>query len=194
MPEACRRRSEGAVSRLPAARRAGGPAGAAGQGGVARLPAARPASARARPAGRVAERGPRLRDADPAREGRAGELAAGRSDRSARPQGVRADRGRACAGHGVAGRHELAEARTGGVPSQAGRRRGGRARRPGAARGCAAARAPGRVGRRAAGGAGRGRTARSPGCCSRAWCCRLQADLRWLEACAQYWTSTKERS
>ena len=23
---------------------------------------------------------------------------------------------------------------------------------------------------------------------------RLQADLRWLEACAQYWTSTKERS
>ena len=23
---------------------------------------------------------------------------------------------------------------------------------------------------------------------------RLQADLRWLEACAQYWTATKERS
>jgi hypothetical protein len=22
---------------------------------------------------------------------------------------------------------------------------------------------------------------------------RLQADLRWLEACAQYWTTTKER-
>ena len=23
---------------------------------------------------------------------------------------------------------------------------------------------------------------------------RLQADLRWLEACARYWTETKERS
>ena len=95
---------------------------------------------------------------------------AGGSDGSARPQGVRADRGRACAGHGMAGRHQLAEARTGGVPSQAGRRRGGRARRPRAARGRAATRAPGRVGRRAAGRAGASRTARSPGCCSRAWC------------------------
>ena len=95
----------------------------------------------------------------------------GGSAGSARPQGVRADCGRACAGRGVAGRHQLAEARTGGVPSQAGRRRVGRARGPVRARRCPAPRVVGRVGRRAAGGAGRSRPLRSPGCCSRASCC-----------------------
>ena len=48
--------------------------------------------------------------------------------RSPGPQGVRADRGRARAGEGVAGGHELAEARAGRVPPEARRRRGGRAR------------------------------------------------------------------
>ena len=98
---------------------------------------------------------------------RAGRRAAG----PAGPQGVRADRGGPAAGRRVAGRGELAEARPGGVPSQAGRGRGGRAGRPGrpsstpsAASCCAGCVTP-------SGPRWPSRTARTPGCCWRASCC-----------------------
>ena len=98
---------------------------------------------------------PGVRDAEPAREDRPRQLEAGRAVGPARPQGLRADGGGARSRRGVARGYELAEARAGGVPSEAGRRRGGGARRSGAARRRAAARAAGRVGRRAACRAGR---------------------------------------
>ena len=79
----------------------------------------------------------------------ASERSTGAADRPG-AQGVRADPGRPAAGRRVAGRGELAQARPGGVPPQAGRGRGGRAGRPAHHRGHAAPRAAAPAARRPA--------------------------------------------
>ena len=87
------------------------------------------------------------------------------------PQGVRADAGLRAAGRRLAGRGELARARPGRVPPQAGRGRGGPAGRPADDRGRAAPRAAAPVAGRPARRDGGTRRVRGPGCCWKAWCC-----------------------
>src|SRR5215207_3582729 len=91
--------------------------GDAGQGALARLRTAGAAAPGAGPARGGDEPRPRLCHADPAGEGRPGDLrTVARVDRPPRPQGVRPDPGGPAAGRRVAGRGVLAQARPGGVP------------------------------------------------------------------------------
>ena len=89
--------------------------------------------------------------------------------------------------------HELAQAGAGRIPPQARGGRGSRARRPGRDRRPAAA-ASCCVG---LGQAQRAALAEPDGSVAalllEGVVLRLQADLRWLEACARYWNSAKER-
>ena len=151
---------------------AGSRAGDAGQGAVPRLRATGAAARRPRPARRGAESGAGLRHADPAGTSGARVLgASGGTGGSAGPQGVRADPCGPGAGQRVAGGGELAQTRPGRVPSQAGRRRGGEARRPTDDRRRAAPRAVAPAARRPAGGDDRAGRPRTRCCCWRVLCC-----------------------
>ena len=159
-----------AAQRLPAAGRPRGAARAARARGLARLPVASPAGARARAAGGGAERRAGVRHAEPAREGRSGDLRARRTGGQTRSQGLRAHAGRTRPGHGVARGHELAQAGARRIPPQAGGGRRGRPGGPGRDRRPAAACAVARRSARPSAPRWPSRTGRSPRCSSRAWC------------------------
>ena len=122
---------------------------------VPRLPVAGAIAAGARPSGGGPERRPRVRDAGRLEKSRlVRSERVGQSDRPDRKVYELTAAGRERVAR-VARGHELAEARTRGVPPETGRGVGGGSRPTRSDRGRAAARAARRAGRRAAGRAGR---------------------------------------
>ena len=148
------------------------------------------------PLGEAMNARPGLRDADPAGEGgarRPRERADGLPDRPDRKVYALTAAGQQRVAEWLA-EVELAEAGPGGVPSQAGRRRGGPAGRPGAsswtrsaASCCAGLREAQRAALAEPDGSGAGLLLEGV-------VLRLQADLRWLEACERDWIQGRRRS